>query len=125
MERLDHRSATPLYEQIAAIVRVGIGAGRLRQGDGLPAVRVLAAKLAVSVATVQRAYGVLSGERLVTQFGHRRASVRIPIRRRTAAARSETARQLVREALRSGLGVGIDRAELALAVLQELGGASS
>ena len=36
---IDPRSPTPLYEQIAARVRVAVASGDLRPGDALPSVR--------------------------------------------------------------------------------------
>jgi GntR family transcriptional regulator len=55
-EGIDPRSPTPLYEQIAARVRVAIAAGDLGPGDALPSVRVLARELRINPATVVQAY---------------------------------------------------------------------
>lgn len=52
----------PLYRQLAAAIRRGIGEGALPAGSALPAERRLAAVLAVSRATVVAAYDQLRGE---------------------------------------------------------------
>ena len=55
-ERIDPRSPTPIYAQIAERVRVAVAAGELTKGDGLPSVRALATRLRVNPATVVQAY---------------------------------------------------------------------
>ena len=46
----------PLYEQVAGAVKREVAAGRLKPGEALPSLRVLAADLMVSLITVKRAY---------------------------------------------------------------------
>ena len=64
-ERIDPRSPTPIYAQIAERVRVAVAAGELTKGDGLPSVRALATRLRVNPATVVQAYRELEQEKLV------------------------------------------------------------
>ncbi|HJV24375.1 MAG TPA: PLP-dependent aminotransferase family protein [Aromatoleum sp.] len=54
--------APTLADQIAAQLRASICGGALRTGDRLPAIRLLAARLAVARATVDAAYGQLIAE---------------------------------------------------------------
>ncbi len=46
----------PIYEQITAQIKGQIMDGKLRTGDALPSMRVLARELHISVITVQKAY---------------------------------------------------------------------
>ncbi|MEM7092475.1 MAG: GntR family transcriptional regulator [Actinomycetota bacterium] len=61
--RLDTATAVPPFEQIRAQIALQVAAGRLRAGDRLPTIRVLADRLDVAPNTVARAYRelILSG----------------------------------------------------------------
>jgi GntR family transcriptional regulator len=63
--KLDHRSATPLYEQTAAEIRRAIADGEAKPGDRLPPARDLAAVLGVNTNTVLRALRGLRDEGLL------------------------------------------------------------
>ncbi len=62
---IDARSATPIYEQVIAQIRVAVLAGQLRAGAGLPPVRQLAAELEVNPNTVAKAYLLLEREGVI------------------------------------------------------------
>jgi GntR family transcriptional regulator len=49
-------SAVPIYRQITRQIRSAVLHGRLRPGDQLPAIRVLAEELVINPNTVARAY---------------------------------------------------------------------
>ena len=55
----------PLYEQVVAAVKREIAAGRLKPGEALPSLRVLAADLMVSLITVKRAYEELERDGVI------------------------------------------------------------
>ncbi|MEO8634769.1 MAG: GntR family transcriptional regulator [Gemmatimonadales bacterium] len=63
--QIDARSATPLYDQIAARLRIAIAAGELVAGEGLPSVRQLASQLRINPATVAQAYRDLEADGFV------------------------------------------------------------
>lgn len=63
--RIDPASAVPLFEQLAASVRLDASRGVLRAGERLPAARDVAESLDVNVHTVLRAYHDLRDEGLV------------------------------------------------------------
>ena len=63
--RVDPLAEAPLFEQLAASVRIDAAAGRLQPGDRLPAAREVAAALGVNLHTVLHAYQNLREEGLV------------------------------------------------------------
>jgi GntR family transcriptional regulator len=62
---IDHSSAVPLHEQVAAALRRAIAEGEAHSGDRLPPARDLAAVLGVNANTVLRALRTLRDEGLV------------------------------------------------------------
>ena len=60
--QLDRTSSEPLYRQVATSVRRAIDDGRLRPGQRVPSVRVLAAQLEVGRLTIATAYEQLAAE---------------------------------------------------------------
>ncbi|GIJ61085.1 MocR-like pyridoxine biosynthesis transcription factor PdxR [Virgisporangium aurantiacum] len=63
---VDRSAAEPLHRQIAASIRGGIRAGRLRRGTSLPPTRTIAADLGVSRGVVVEAYQQLVAEGYLT-----------------------------------------------------------
>jgi GntR family transcriptional regulator len=62
---IDHSSAVPLHEQVAAAIRRAIADGEAGAGERLPPARDLAAVLGVNANTVFRALRTLRDEGLV------------------------------------------------------------
>jgi GntR family transcriptional regulator len=62
---IDPRSPTPIYEQIAARVRVAVAAGDFKPGAALPSVRELSRQLRINPATVVQAYRELESDGFV------------------------------------------------------------
>jgi GntR family transcriptional regulator len=119
-DRIDSRSSTPIYAQIAARVRVAVAAGELKTGDGLPSVRALAARLRVNPATVVQAYRELEVEGLVQMRQGAGTFVTDVTPERRAQERAADARRLVRELLAEAARRGISAADLSLALNAEL-----
>jgi len=108
-EDIDPRSPTPLYEQIAARVRVAVAAGELSAGESLPSVRALSRELRVNPATVVQAYRDLAADGFVDLRHGQGTFVReVPTfvrdEERTARA-TEMVRRLLQDAARMGIGV--------------------
>ena len=59
-------STLPVYEQIVNQIRDAVVAGEVKEGEGLPSIRVLAKNLEVSVITTKRAYEELEKEGVIT-----------------------------------------------------------
>ncbi|NLY32731.1 MAG: GntR family transcriptional regulator [Firmicutes bacterium] len=60
--RLDMASDVPIYQQLRNQIVLGIGSGKLKEGDSLPTVRQLAEDTGVNVMTVNKAYALLKNE---------------------------------------------------------------
>ena len=118
---IDPRSPTPLYEQIAARVRVAIAAGDLAPGDALPSVRALARDLRVNPATVVQAYRDLAADGFVEmRHGQGTFVQEVPAFMRDEE-RATRAQQLVRKLLEDAARLGIGMEELARAFNVETG----
>lgn len=65
--RLDGGSATPLYLQLAELIRVQIRDGLVRVGDALPSERELSETIGISRVTVRRAIETLLHEGLLSR----------------------------------------------------------
>jgi GntR family transcriptional regulator len=108
-DRIDSRSPTPIYAQIASRVRIAVASGELGRGDGLPSVRALASKLRVNPATVVQAYRELEEEGLVQMRQGAGTFVvevgpELRARERASAAR-RLVHDLISESAKLGLGV--------------------
>lgn len=118
---LDPRSPVPLYEQIAARIRVAVAAREFEAGDALPSVRSLAASLRVNPATVVQAYRDLEREGFVEMRQGAGTFVReLPPERRDGE-RVRQARELVRGLLAEASRLGIAPRDLAEAFEAEAG----
>ena len=111
-ERIDSRSPTPIYAQIAARVRVAVASGELSRGDGLPSVRALATQLRVNPATVVQAYRDLEQEGLVQMRQGAGTFVVDVAPERRARERASAAKRLVRDFLAESAKLGLGKDEL-------------
>jgi GntR family transcriptional regulator len=104
---IDPRRPTPLYEQIAARVRVAVASGQLSPGDALPSVRSLAGELRINPATVAQAYRELATDGFVEKrHGQGTFINELPVMTREDERRRraiEIARTALTEATRLGL----------------------
>ncbi len=120
-ESIDPRSPTPLYEQIAARVRVAVAAGDLAAGDALPSVRALARDLRVNPATVVQAYRDLAADGFV-EMRHGQGTFVLEVASYLRdEERASRALELVRELLTEAARLGIGAEELARAFQAETG----
>lgn len=57
-----NNSESPIYDQIKEQIKAMIISGELKEGDGLPSMRLLAKELRISIITTKRAYEELERE---------------------------------------------------------------
>jgi GntR family transcriptional regulator len=120
-EGIDPRSPTPLYEQIAARVRVAIAAGELGAGDALPSVRTLARELRINPATVVQAYRDLAIDSFVEIRHGQGTFVREVPGYLADEERSAQAEKLVRKLLQDAARLGLSADDLARVFAVETG----
>lgn len=118
--RIDSRSPTPIYAQIADRIRVAVAAGELKTGDDLPSVRALATRLRVNPATIAQAYRDLEREGLVEMRQGAGTFVAALSTASRTHEREAAARRLVREMLNDAARLGLSPADLRLALTLEL-----
>lgn len=119
-DRLDSRSPTPLYEQIASRIRLGVAAGDLAAGQLLPSVRQFAADLRVNPATVVQAYRGLEAEGLVERKHGSGTFVRAVSSRRRTDEMKRQADGLVEAMLAEAVRRGVTDVELRSAMERAL-----
>lgn len=77
MFRVTPQSGEPIYEQLIRQIKHAIATGALKQGDQLPTVRELAAKLVINPNTASRAYRELERQGLLETTAGRGSFVKI------------------------------------------------
>ena len=120
-DEIDPRSPVPLYEQIAARIRVAIAAEEYRAGDTLPSVRQLSSMLRVNPATVVQAYRDLEREGFVEMRHGAGTYVRAVSPAVRDEERARQARSLVQSLLADAARLGIGAAVVARALADEMG----
>ena len=120
-ERIDPRSSTPLYAQIAARIRSAVASGELRPTAALPSVRELAADLRVNPATVVQAYRELEAEGFVEIRHGAGTFVRELAPARRSRERARQARTIVQRILTEARRHGVSLRELRDAIDAEIG----
>ena len=83
--RISVQDGAPIYQQIVEQVKYQVAGGRLKPGDDVPPIRVLAEQLRINPNTVARAYLELEREGVVTMrqgFGTTVAQARTHLPRR-------------------------------------------
>ena len=118
---LNPRSPVPLYEQIAARIRLAVASEELVAGEALPSVRQLATTLRVNPATVVQAYRDLERDGFVDmRHGAGTFVQSLPSKTRDEE-KLRRARELVRELAAEAARVGISGRELQRAFEEEVG----
>ena len=120
-ESIDPRSPTPLYEQIAGQVRLGVASGEIEAGDALPSVRKLAGRLRVNPATVVQAYRELAADGFVEmRHGAGTFVLEVPGFRKEEEMKEQAA-QIARRALHDAARAGVPASRLLDAVREAAG----
>jgi GntR family transcriptional regulator len=120
-EGIDPRSPTPLYEQIAARVRVAVAAGELTVGNPLPSVRELAKELRINPATVVQAYRQLEWDGFVEVRRGAGTFVREVGPVRKEEEREQRAKDIASAALQEAARLGIPAVDVLDALRRQIG----
>jgi GntR family transcriptional regulator len=107
MLRIDLKSTTPVYEQIANGLRAELVAGRFSPGEKLPTVRRLAVDFGVHHNTVAEAYRQLANEGWLELKRHHGAMVRERRLPRAGPEAKERFARPLRELVARALGEGL------------------
>jgi GntR family transcriptional regulator len=75
---IDHQGETPIYQQLAEILRARIASGELAVGRPIPSEETLAQQYGVARLTARKAVGLLRGEGLVKHVTGRGTFVQPP-----------------------------------------------
>ena len=119
-DAIDPRSPTPLYEQIAARIRLAVASDELQPGEPLPSVRQLAALVRVNPATVVQAYRDLEAEGFVsTRHGAGTFVKEVPMTGKNEEMEQQ-ARELVTSLMSDAARLGIPACLLKQALSDEL-----
>jgi GntR family transcriptional regulator len=120
-EGIDPRSPTPLYEQIAARIRVAVASGEVTAGDALPSVRELAKELRINPATVVQAYRQLEWDGFVEVRRGAGTFIREVGPVRKEEEREQRAIEIASAALQEAARLGIPAAEVLDALRRQIG----
>jgi GntR family transcriptional regulator len=120
-EKIDSRSPTPLYAQIASRIRAAIAAGELVEGQSLPSVRQLAATLRINPATAVQAYRELEVSGFVERKHGAGTFVLGMPEPQKKTERTRQAERLVRELLDEAARLGINGDDLQSVLDREMG----
>ena len=103
----------PVYEQIVRQIHDGVNSGRLKPGTPLPTVRQLAGDLVINRNTVGRAYRMLEEQGVILTAGRKGTFVRPDAVREVAKVRTTRAERVMKRVIRTLLGDGLSRREIA------------
>ncbi|MCR4961886.1 MAG: GntR family transcriptional regulator [Lachnospiraceae bacterium] len=102
---INNSSMIPVYEQVVDQLRQKIMLGELKEGEGLPSVRVLANELKISALTVKKAYDKLEEDGLVITVHGKGTYV--------AATDTDSAAEARKKAAEDEMSLAVSKAKLA------------
>ncbi len=105
-------SATPIYEQIKAQIKELALAGKLKAGEQLPSIRLMAKDLQVGIITVKRAYDELCEEGILMSFAGRGVFAAALDTEKIKQAHLELLRERLRDIRAFCEGVNITKEEM-------------
>lgn len=108
---------SPIYMQLIAFIKQGLSTGEIKYGDEMPSRRVLSALLGINPNTVQKAYALMEGEKLISSHAGAKSFISATDEK-TAAIRAELAEEGGRRAIGALKAAGYSKEE-AIAVLEK------
>jgi GntR family transcriptional regulator len=106
-------TSEPVYEQIVRKIHDAVKSGKLKPDTPLPTVRQLAGDLVINRNTVGRAYRMLEEQGVILTAGRKGTFVRQDAVREVAKVRTTRAERVMRRVIRTLLGDGLSRREIA------------
>ena len=103
----------PVYEQIVRQIQDAVKSGTLKPDTSLPTVRQLAGDLVINRNTVARAYRMLEEQGVILTAGRKGTFIRQDAVREVAKVRTTRAERVMRRVVRTLLGEGLSRKEIA------------
>ena len=103
----------PVYEQIVRQIHDAVKSGSLTPDTPLPTVRQLAGDLVINRNTVARAYRILEEQGVILTAGRKGTFIRQDAVREVAKVRTTRAERVMRRVVRTLLGEGLSRKEIA------------
>ena len=103
----------PVYEQIVRQIHDAVKSGKLKPDTPLPTVRQLAGDLAINRNTVARAYRILEEQGVILTAGRKGTFIRQDAVREVAKVKTSRAERVMRRVIRTLLGEGMSRKEIA------------
>jgi len=119
--QIDPNSAIPIYLQIIYSIKHQVATGRLKPGEQLPTVRMLATELRINPNTVARAYASLDTEGVITTQRGRGTYVREhPDDAHLRRVRKDQLKAMMDNVVNNALSLGYPAEEIRLAFEIEL-----
>jgi Predicted transcriptional regulators len=106
-------TSEPVYEQIVRKIHDAVKSGKLKPDTPLPTVRQLAGDLVINRNTVGRAYRMLEEQGVILTAGRKGTFVRPDAVREVAKVRTTRAERVMKRVIRTLLGDGLSRREIA------------
>lgn len=103
----------PVYEQIVRQIHDAVTSGTLKPDTPLPTVRQLAGDLAINRNTVARVYRILEEQGVILTAGRKGTFIRQDAVREVAKVKTSRAERVMRRVIRTLLGEGMSRKEIA------------
>ncbi len=119
--RFDPNNTVPIYLQIIYSIKHQVATGRLKPGEQLPTVRMLATDLRINPNTVARAFDILDTEGVITTQRGRGTYVREhPDDANLMRVRKEQLKAMMDNVISNALGLGYPAEEIKEAFEVEL-----
>ena len=109
---ISNSSGKPIYEQITSQIKSMIISGKLKEGDALPSMRLLAKELRISVITTKRAYDDLERDGFIESFTGKGSFVAQKNVEFIREEQLKAAEEHLKNAVCAAKSSGISRAEL-------------
>ena len=109
---ISNSSGEPIYLQISNQIKTMILEGKLKEGDSIPSMRVLATELRISFMTTKRAYEELERDGFIESYTGRGSFVKAQNLELYKEEQLRRAEALLLEAVDTAQKAGISMAEL-------------